>query len=105
MALNIEGATVGYDSEGVNDLLNQIKADVIEDAKTKLKESESTLTEALDAIWQGKSEETFKSNMHADVLVVCDALDKAYATLHAEVYKTVYAMGHVDENLVQGYSN
>ena len=105
MALNIEGATVGYDHAGIDALMGEIKADVIEEAKNKLKESESTLDESLDTIWQGKSEETFKSNMHEDVLVVCDALDKAYDTLAAEIYRAGHAMGRVDEELVQGYGN
>ena len=105
MALDINSATVGYDAEGIAELMNQIKAEVIEQAQNKLKESEATLDEALDAIWAGKSEETFKSNMHEDVLVVCDALDKAYDTLYAEVYKAGAAMGNVDAELVQGYES
>lgn len=105
MALDINGATVGYDAEGLNTLLTNIKANVIEEAKEALKNSESKLDEALDAIWQGKSEETFKSNMHEDVLKVCDALDTAYNSLNAEVSKAALAMAHVDGALVDGYNN
>jgi uncharacterized protein YukE len=103
MALDINGATVGYDHAGIDTLLRDIKANVIEEAKEKLKSSEATLDESLDNIWQGKSEETFKNNMHQDVLVVCDALDKAYDTLAAEIYRTGSAMGQVDEGLVESY--
>lgn len=103
MALTIENATVGYNQDGIKSLMEDIKANVIEEAKNSLKNSENTLDEALDEIWQGKSEETFKSNMHEDVLVVCDALDTAYNTLAAEIYRAGHAMGRVDEELVQGY--
>lgn len=103
MALDISRASVGYDSEGVKNLMNDIKASVIEETKEKLKNSETNLDNALDEIWQGHSEETFKSNMHEDVLVVCDALDTAYATLAAEIIRAGTAMGAADQELVQGY--
>ena len=103
MALNIDGATVGFDQEGVSTLLNDIKANLIQEAKDKLKSSKSELDTSLDEIWQGKSEERFKSNMHDDIETVCDALDDAYTSLETEVARARDAMGSVDNTLVEKY--
>lgn len=103
MALNIEGATVGFDQDGVRNLLSDIKANVIQEAQDQLKTSVGELDTALDDIWQGKSEERFKSNMHEDVETICDALDDAYNSLVAEIGRARDAMGAVDNTLVEKY--
>lgn len=105
MALEIKDATVGYDEQGVRSLLNDIKANVIEEAENKLESSESKLIEALDDIWAGRSADTFKSNMHEDILTVRQALEGAYRALETEIYNARSAMGNVDDNLVEEYKN
>lgn len=101
MALDITGATVGYDQEGVQTLLDDIKASLITESIEKLRGSETDLATALDEIWRGESEEAFKSNMHDDVETICKALGGAYTALEAEITRTRDAMGEVDNQLVQ----
>lgn len=103
MALDINGATVGFDQWGIKNLLDDIKASLIVESIEKLHSSRADLDNALDEIWQGESEEAFKSNMHEDVETVCNALDSAYKALEAEISRTRDAMGEVDENLVKKY--
>lgn len=101
MTLTIDGATTGYDSTGIASLLEIIHADVIKAASDKLTADKANLDTALDAIWQGKSELQFKSNLEADVKKICKGLEDAYKDLESEVTQTGQQMGKVDENLVE----
>lgn len=103
MTLEIKDATVGYNEQGVRSLLDDIRANVIEEAESKLESSETKLIEALDDIWVGKSADAFKSNMHEDILTVRQALESAYKALEIEIYNARSAMGNVDANLVEEY--
>lgn len=101
MALDISGATVGYDADGIASLLAKIKADVIDEASTEMKARSTDLENALDQVWQGDSEEQFKENMQNDIRKVRRALDKAYESLASEIGQIGQRMGQVDENLVE----
>ena len=101
MALTIDGATTGYDTTGIGQLLQIIHADVIQKAADKLKTDKVNLDTALDAIWQGKSETQIKNNRQKNVEKICEGLEKAYKDLESEVTQTGQQMGKVDENLVE----
>lgn len=101
MALDIEGATVGYDSAGVKQLMTDIQAHVIEEAAGKLTANLTTLDTAIDDCWAGRAAEVFKTNMEKDVNAIKDALNQAYGSLSAEVSQIVSQMGQVDQELVQ----
>lgn len=101
MALDISGASVGYDADGIESLLAKIKADVIDEASTEMKTRATDLKTALDNVWQGDSEEQFKENMDNDIRKVRFALQKAYESLASEVGQIGQRMGQVDEDLVE----
>ena len=75
MALNIEGATLGYDANNVQDALNSLNMQVIEGSKIRLKNSLLSLRETVDSVWVGQSAEQFKKNMDYDVDTIFNALD------------------------------
>lgn len=100
MALNIEGATVGFDQEGISTLMTDIQASVIQEAKDKLDAERENLNSALDEIWQGHSEEIFKQNMFNDIETLKRQYDIVYNALAAEISQLHKAMGDIDENLV-----
>ena len=102
MALNIEGATLGYDANNVQDALNSLNMQVIEGSKVRLKNSLLSLRETVDSVWVGQSAEQFKKNMDYDVDTICKALDETRGVLETELHEIVNKMNEVDQNLVQG---
>ena len=101
MALTIEGATVGYDNEGVNKLSQDIKAEQIDAAISHMKGNLETWTSTVDEVWRGHSADIFKQNVQTDVEKITSALEKTHEALDAELKQIVKAMGNVDQELVK----
>ena len=57
MALNIEGATIGFDANNVQTALNNLNTKCIGDAIRKMNDSMSELREYVDSAWVGASAE------------------------------------------------
>lgn len=102
MALNIEGATLGYDANNVQAAFNSLNENVIAETITQMTSSMSTLREAVDAVWVGQSAEKFKENMEYDKNYIIDCLNQTKEVLHTELNEIVNKMDEVDQNLVQG---
>ena len=102
MALTIEGATLGYDANNIQALLNDMNTEVIQKTKTTMRNALDGLRNDVDAVWVGASAEKFKSNMEIDVGVIARGLDQAFENLKAELNQIVSAMDKIDQSLVQG---
>ena len=101
MALTIEGATVGYDTDGVMKLLQDIHDHVITEASDEMKNGVEELNTSVDEIWAGKSADQFKQNMLTDITTIRSALDATYDALRSEISQIVTAMSNVDEQLIE----
>ncbi len=101
MALNISGASIGYDENNVTAALNRIENDVIANMKSELRNRLSQLRDEVNQCWIGKSAETFKENMDHDVELICQGLDAAYTGLENEFNKIKAGLAEVDQELVQ----
>lgn len=101
MALNIEGASLGYDANGVQSYINDINTNLVEEACTQLQTGLAGLRTATDQVWVGQSAETFKTNMEHDVDAICAAMRESREVLIAELKELANRMGQLDENLVQ----
>ena len=104
MALNIEGASIGFDANNVETALNNLNTHVIQDSITKMNGSLQTLRESVDNAWVGASAEQFKKNMESDVKKITQALQDTYEILKTQMYSIVNEMASVDQELVQGRS-
>ena len=82
MALNIEGATIGFDSNNVETALNNLNTKVIQDTIVKMNSSMSTLRDYVDSAWVGASAEQFKNNMEADKEKIAQSLRDTYDILN-----------------------
>lgn len=102
MALNIEGATIGFDANNLQSTLNHIQNNCVNNAKNALKRNMDTLRSAVDDCWVGQSAETFKSNMQHDVDAICKHLDDAYAALKGVFQDVQNQYAALDEGLIQG---
>ncbi len=102
MALNIEGATIGFDSNNVETALNNLNTKVIQDTIVKMNSSMSTLRDYVDSAWVGASAEQFKNNMEADKEKIAQSLRDTYDILKSEMYQIVNEMATADEELIKG---
>lgn len=98
--LNIEKATLGYDANNIQKLLNRINSDVIFAAQRDLRQNLADLRSATDEVWVGHSALQFKSNMDSDVDKVCAALDATFEVLKGQLNDIVNKMDTDDKNLV-----
>lgn len=101
MALNIEGASIGFDSNNVETALNNLNIKVIQDTINKMNSSMSQLRDAVDAAWIGESAEQFKKNMETDKEKISQALNDTYEVLKSEMYQIVNEMAAADQELVK----
>lgn len=102
MALNIEGATIGFDSNNVETALNNLNTKCIQDTINKMNSSMSSLREWVDAAWVGASADQFKKNMETDKEKISEALRSTYDILKSEMYQIVNEMAAADAELVKG---
>jgi uncharacterized protein YukE len=97
----VSGADLGYSKTGIESLLQDIKANVIEKASGELGDKKKSLDNAIDIIWNGQSADTFKTNMQNDVGIIQKALTDLYAALESEVNQVGQEVGRIDEKLVE----
>lgn len=102
MALNIEGASIGFDANNVQKALNNLKTGVIQDTITLMQSGLLDLYTAVNDAWVGASAEQFKKNMNTDMNKVSNALSDTYDILVSEMDQIINAMKAADEELVKG---
>lgn len=101
MALNIEGATIGYDENSMTATLNHVHNDCVVTAKNALRQNLSTLRDEVHACWVGQSANNFMDNMERDVEEICKGLDAAYDGLEAEFKKVLAGLSEIDQELIE----
>ena len=101
MALTIEGANVGFDSNGLQTLLDDIQVKLVGDTIDHLNNNFNTLVESLENIWQGQSEKIFIGNMAADLQKISTAIRSAGQQLQTTVTNMGAEVIHADEELVK----
>ncbi len=101
MALNIEGATIGFDSNNVEKALSNLNTSVIQEAIKTMNSSMSKLRDSVDEAWVGASAEQFKANMESDKDRITTALQETYDVLKSEMYQIVNEMADADAALVE----
>lgn len=101
MALTIDGATVGYSEEHMNNTLAHVHNNCVIATKKALRNNLNQLRDNVHACWQGQSAETFLANMETDVGKICDGLDSAYNGLVAEFKKVLAGLAEIDQSIVE----
>lgn len=100
MALNIEGATLGYDANNVMAAFNSLNQVVIGETVQKLQQGTAGVRSDVDSVWVGASAEQFKKNIDFDADVISKALYETREVLKGELAQIVIKMDEVDQNLV-----
>lgn len=101
MALNIEGASIGFDANNVGQALTNLQTRVIDEANQRMDGKFEEVQDYVNKAWMGESAEAFKDNFFSDKEVVKQALEETHQALKSEMYSIVNAMAEVDQNLVQ----
>ena len=101
MALNIEGASIGYDETNMVATLNNVHNNCVLTAERALRNNLAGLRDEVHLCWVGKSADNFMHNMEHDVEEICKGLDAAYEGLCAEFKKVLAGLAEVDQGLIE----
>ena len=100
MALDISGASIGYDEGNMISTLNHVHNNCVQFAKNALRANIATLRTEVHACWVGQSANNFMDNMEHDVEEICKGLDAAYDGLEAEFKKVLAGLAEGDQELI-----
>ena len=101
MALNIDGASIGYDENQMASTLNHVHNNCVIATKNALRANLAQLRQEVHACWVGQSANNFMDNMEHDVDEICKGLDAAYEGLEAEFKKVLAGLAEIDQELVE----
>ena len=101
MALNIEGASIGFDINNIEAAINNLNVRCIGETIELMTSGFSEIQSTVDSVWVGASAEQFKNNIKYDIDNVAKALEETKELLKAEMYHIVNEMTAVDEVLVE----
>lgn len=73
--LNIEQATVGYDTVGIEDFLQKLNLEVISKLRQHINDNVGNLRQAVDQVWAGQSAEAFKAKIDRDSAIMIKTLE------------------------------
>ncbi len=89
----------GFDSTGVDQYLNDIKAIVLTNAAGLIKDT-SAIKTTCDNEWEGKAKEAFEANLDKTANHVADQFTSLYNVLNSEVDQVHAAMANKDESMI-----
>lgn len=105
MALDISGASIGFDAQGVNNLMEEIHTEVI-DATIKCMQSKSSEIETwVSDAWVGQSADNFVKNLKSFEMEIANALEKAEEGLRSEFNQIQSEIKSADEDLIKDESS
>jgi len=76
MTLGISNATVGYDVNGMQSLINDVNTKCVVPACTSIRTNAQNVRTVIDAVWVGASAEAFKTKLSEDTDTLCQTLEQ-----------------------------
>lgn len=89
MALNMENATVGVSSTGLTEVIEDIQANLIDAAVTKLDENVPTLKDNVSTYWVGDAAVAFQEKIESDT----EKLKTAFSNIRNTIDNEIRQMG------------
>lgn len=99
--LSIENATIGYDEAGMNQVYEDIKANLIDEVISTLDANIPTLTSNVDGYWVGASADAFKAKIEADTETVKTRLQEIEEALKGELDQMMYNVNNSDATIAE----
>ena len=78
--LGIDDLTIGVSSEGMENYIEELKADILVKVKDKIQDIDPVV-KAINNCWQGKSKENFLKDFSRVTNTICDDLEAEYNDL------------------------
>lgn len=101
MALDISGASIGYNSENLAKALENIHTEVIQKTIDKMQRSRDTFTDWLHTAWVGHSADNFENNFAIQQVRIAVVLQKAEAMLRTQFGQILKELSHADAELIK----
>lgn len=99
MALNIDGATFGYDIAGTQAFLNELKASYLDQASSDARNNDEIFT-CVDESWQGQAAEDFKTAINEDCNALSRTLEQLYEQLESQINNISSSIADIDAGLM-----
>ena len=90
----------GYDTNGVDQYLQEIKAQALEEAKSAVLNTNG-LVSCCEQNWEGRARENYLNNLQKDAQHCAEQFDALYEILVSEVNSLNAAMANKDEELIR----
>ena len=89
----------GFDAQGIENLLNEVKGQVITKAAGHATEKLTIINTACDKNWQGQSREDFKVQLKKDAQKFASSLNNLYSAFEREIANAGFNFDKFDKNL------
>lgn len=99
MALNFENSTFGYDSEGLQHLINEINVNCIANTISAMRTGLANINTSVDQAWVGQSANKFKDKVQEDANQVIKALEEAGNAVVGGLHASGGGMIDVDQSI------
>lgn len=99
MALNIDGATFGYDIAGTQAFLNELKASYLDQAASDARNTDEIFT-SVDESWVGQAAEDFKIAINEDCNALSRTLEQLYEQLESQINNISSSIADTDAGLM-----
>ena len=105
MALTIEGATVGYDVNGMQDLINEVNTGCVVPACASLRKDVGMVRSTIDSVWVGASAEAFKTKLSNDTEDMCRTLTEVGDQIREQLNNAGSNVEQYDSDLAEQIKN
>lgn len=89
----------GFDAQGIEQLLADVKGQVITKAAEHATEKLTIIQTACNANWQGQSKEDFLTQLNNDATEFASALKSLYNAFEREIANAGFNFNNFDQNL------
>lgn len=83
--ITIEQATVGYDTNGLQEVVNKLNLVIFNGAATKVRDSIVPMHQAVDACWAGQAADSFKAKYERDANTMIDTLNSLEEQVRGQI--------------------
>lgn len=101
MNFGIDQATVGYDKQGLQQVINNLNTNVFLASQNVIRASLPEVREAIDSCWQGQSAIAFKNRLDKDSQTMIDALSDLKDQCETQIWQIAKNIDNYDAALAE----
>lgn len=105
MALNIEQASVGYDTMGIQTFITNLNLNVITDLITKMNEEIPNLRQVVDQVWVGQGANAFKAKLERDFITMTKTLEAIKDSVDGQFAQIAQNVDNYDSAIAENIAN